>query len=563
MATCLGGWGLKLSRRYTPPGHHRSVEAFREHLRGLDPAFDCGDELLGPEGPLAKPLALFGREAGNRFAVHPMEGWDGNRDGSPSELTSRRWRRFGQSGAKLVWGGEAVAVVPEGRANPNQLFIDGERLDECVAWLEALRQAILDGHRESGLGGDRPVIGLQLTHSGRLSRPDPPPAPPRPLRAQAHPVLDARLGDAAKRPLVSDEQLEEIANAYVRAARCAERVGYDFVDIKCCHGYLLHELLGAHTRPGPYGGPFENRVRLPLRIVAAVRAACPGLGIGVRLSVGDVAPFGAGGDGVGVPEVATSASIEDVAGDSAAGSKSAGVSPAAVGAAAPGPADLGFGLNPADVGLPEPTCSEAIRYIALLVEAGVEVVNVTMGSPYSCPHLSRPFTYPASDSYLPPEDPLRSVLRQLAAVRTVRAAFPRLPLVGTGYSYLQEWLPHVAEAEVGQGHVDFVGLGRMVLAYPGLPADVLAGRPLERRRICRTFSDCTTGPRNNMVSGCYPLDERYRNTPEFARIKEIKRSAERKRSDGGPPSTLSDRSGRRSGAAGSAGLAAGAEGGGS
>lgn len=485
-----------MSRRYTPPGHHRSVEAFRVHLRSLDPAFDCADELLGPEGPLAKPLALFGLEAGNRFAIHPMEGWDGNRDGSPSDLTRRRWRRFGLSGAKLIWGGEAVAVVPEGRANPNQLFIDGNRLDDCVSWLDALRREILAGYEESGVRGERPVIGLQLTHSGRLSRPDPPPALPRPLRAQVHPVLDGRLGRAAERPLISDEQLEEIAGAYVRAARCAERAGYDFVDVKCCHGYLLHELLGAHTRPGPYGGSFENRVRLPLRIIAAVRAECPELGIGVRLSVGDVAPFAAAGDGIGVPEVD-----------------------------APKPADLGFGLNSSDVSVPEPTCAEAIRYIGLLVEAGVEVVNVTMGSPYSCPHLSRPFTYPASDSYLPPEDPLRSVLRQLAAVRTVRAAFPRLPLVGTGYSYLQEWLPYVAEAEVGAGHVDFVGLGRMVLAYPELPADFLAGRPLERRRICRTFSDCTTGPRNNMVSGCYPLDERYRQTPEFARIKEIKKAA--------------------------------------
>ncbi len=485
-----------MSRRYTPPGHHRTVEAFRGHLRSLDPAFDCGPELLGPEGPLARPATIFGLEAGNRFAVHPMEGWDGNRDGSPSHLTLRRWRRFGRSGAKLVWGGEAVAVVPEGRANPNQLFIDGGRPDDCVVWLEALRREVLSGHRESGVGGDRPVIGLQLTHSGRLSRPDPPPALPRPQRAQVHPVLDGRLGEAAHGPLVSDEQLEEIAGAYVRAARCAGKAGYDFVDVKCCHGYLLHELLGAHTRPGRYGGRFENRVRLPLGIIAAVRAACPNLAVGVRLSVGDVAPFGADGAGVGVPEVESAR-----------------------------PADLGFGLNPADVGLPESTCSEAIRYIGLLVEAGVEVVNVTMGSPYSCPHLSRPFTYPASDSYLPPEDPLRSVLRQLAAVRAVRAAFPGLPLVGTGYSYLQEWLPYMAEAEVGAGHVDFVGLGRMVLAYPRLPADVLAGRPLERRRICRTFSDCTTGPRNNMVSGCYPLDEHYRQTPEFARIRDLKKAA--------------------------------------
>ncbi len=510
-----------MSRRYTPPGHHRGVEAFREHLRGLDPAFDCAGELLGPEGPLAEPLALFGREAGNRFAVHPMEGWDGNRDGSPSDLTRRRWRRFGLSGAKLIWGGEAVAVVPEGRANPNQLFVDGNRLKDCVAWLGILRRETLAGHEESGIGGERPVIGLQLTHSGRLSRPDPPPALPRPLRTQVHPVLDGRLGKAAERPLISDEQLEEIAGAYVRAARCVEKAGYDFVDVKCCHGYLLHELLGANTRPGPYGGSFENRVRLPLRIVAAVRAACPGLGLGVRLSVGDVAPFAADETGVGVPEGPKTPPGEVVPGAPDAIRNARG----AAGAPTPPSADLGFGIDRSNPALPDPACVEAIRFIGLLVETGVEAVNVTMGSPYSCPHLSRPFTYPASDSYLPPEDPLRSVLRQLAAVRTVRAAFPRLPLVGTGYSYLQEWLPYVAEAEVGGGHVDFVGLGRMVLAYPRLPADVLAGRPLDRRRVCRTFSDCTTGPRNNMVSGCYPLDEHYRKTAEFGRIKEIKKAA--------------------------------------
>lgn len=521
-----------MSRRYTPPGHHRTVGTFREHLCGLDPAFDCGAELLGPEGPLAKPLVVFGREAGNRFAIHPMEGWDGKRDGSPSGLTRRRWRRFGLSGAKLVWGGEAVAVSPEGRANPNQLFIDGDRFDVCVAWLEALRGEILAGHEESGVGGARPVIGLQLTHSGRLSRPDPPPALPRPLRAQVHPVLDARLGEAADRPLVSDQQLEEIAGAYVRAARCAARAGYDFVDIKCCHGYLLHELLGAGARQGRYGGSFENRVRLPLRIIAAVRAACPDLGIGVRLSVGDAAPFGAAEDGIGVPEIAgavdspkhpTSRRRTDERKRLAAGRREQRLLREA--------ANLGFGLDPADVSVPEPACSEAVRFIALLIETGVEAVNVTMGSPYSCPHLSRPFTYPASDSYLPPEDPLRSVLRQLAAVRTVRAAFPRLPLVGTGYSYLQEWLPHVAEAEVGAGHADFVGLGRMVLACPRLPADVLAGRPLERRRLCRTFSDCTTGPRNNLVSGCYPLDEYYRQMPGFARIRDLRRSARQERGE--------------------------------
>jgi NADPH2 dehydrogenase len=94
--------------------------------------------------------------------------------------------------------------------------------------------------------------------------------------------------------------------------------------------------------------------------------------------------------------------------------------------------------------------------------------------------------------------------------------------VGSGYSYLQEWLPNVGQAAVREGAVDFVGLGRMVLSYPEMPADVLAGRPLQKRQICRTFSDCTTAPRGGMVSGCYPLDEHYKQMPHHAELKEMK-----------------------------------------
>ena len=149
---------------------------------------------------------------------------------------------------------------------------------------------------------------------------------------------------------------------------------------------------------------------------------------------------------------------------------------------------------------------------------------MTLGSPYYCPHLQRPATYPPSDGYLPPEDPLLSVIAHLECARRAKAAFPNLVIVGTGYSYLQEYLPHVAQHEVGNGHVDIVGLGRMALIYPDLAKDVLARKPLEKKRICRTFSDCTTAPRNGMVSGCYPLDPYYKDTPEAKRLKEIKKA---------------------------------------
>ena len=97
--------------------------------------------------------------------------------------------------------------------------------------------------------------------------------------------------------------------------------------------------------------------------------------------------------------------------------------------------------------------------------------------------------------------------------------------VGSAYSYLQEWLPNVAEHAVRSGHVDSVGLGRMVLSYPDLPADQLEGRALQRKRVCRTFSDCTTGPRAGLVSGCYPLDDFYGDRPEAARVKAVKEAA--------------------------------------
>jgi hypothetical protein len=150
----------------------------------------------------------------------------------------------------------------------------------------------------------------------------------------------------------------------------------------------------------------------------------------------------------------------------------------------------------------------------------VRWVCITAGSPYYNPHMQRPALFPPSDGYLPPEDPLVGVARQIAATASLKKDFPGMAIVGSAYSYLQEWLPHVAQYNVRHGMTDFVGLGRMVLSYPDLPADVLAGRPLQRKQICRTFSDCTTGPRLGLVSGCFPLDPFYKAHPDAAALKE-------------------------------------------
>ena len=156
---------------------------------------------------------------------------------------------------------------------------------------------------------------------------------------------------------------------------------------------------------------------------------------------------------------------------------------------------------------------------------GIDLLCSTAGSPYYNPHVIRPAAFPPSDGYLPPEDPLVGVARQVAATAWLKARHPRMAIVGSGYSYLQDWLPNVGQRVVRDGGVDFVGLGRMVLSYPELPADVLAGRDLARKRICRTFSDCTTAPRNGMVSGCYPLDPRYKALPERERVNQFKKEA--------------------------------------
>ena len=473
---------------FRTPGQDKSLEQFREHWGRLAPDLGVDEVLEGASGPLGQSLEVSGLRIGNRFAIHPMEGWDGTDDGRPSEDTLRRWRRFGESGAKLLWGGEAFAVQADGRANPHQLYLN-DAVD-TAADLAQLAEAARETHTAAGWSTEDLVLGLQLTHSGRWSRPTA--AGPAPRVAFRHPALDGRSGVSSDAALLTDEELRCIQARYVRAAELAHAAGYDFVDVKCCHGYLLHELLAAHTRPGPYGGSFENRTRFLRETIEAIRASCPGLVIGVRVSIADRFPYSPGPDRRGVP-----AGYEEHL-----------------------PYRYGFGVDEGDPRRFDLT--ESLAFLGLLRELEVRLVNLTLGSPYYVPHLQRPAAYPPSDGYQPHEDPLAQVAEHLRVTRRCREAFPDLVLVGTGYTYLQEWLAHVAQHEVRGGHVDLVGLGRMVLSYPDLPADVLAGRPLARRKVCRTFSDCTTGPRSGLPSGCYPLDDHYRGREDARRLKMIK-----------------------------------------
>lgn len=473
-----------------------SVGEFRERCAELGLSIEAEDTVeRGPDSPLAQPVDVGVKTLGNRFVIHPMEGWDGEEDGSPSDLVRTRWRNFALSGAKCVWGGEAMAVTPESRANPRQLVIQESTEDALCA----LHADLLETHRnEFGTTGDL-LTGFQLTHSGRFSRPDASGMKPQIL--YRHPFLDRKFGLADDHPVLSDDDIRRIIERFVLAAGIAERCGADFVDVKHCHGYLGHEFLGAVTRPGPFGGSFENRTRFLREVVAGIRATTGRLEIGVRLSAFDFIPFRPDPDlssgsrlGPGIPEdYSGSLPYRHAFGGSAD--------------------------NPVEYDL-----SDTYRFVELLRELDIRLLNVTAGSPYYNPHIQRPALFPPSDGYQPPEDPLAGCARQIHATAAVKARFPDMFVIGTGYSYLQEYLPHVAQWVVRTGRADAVGLGRMVLAYPTLPRDTLERGELNAKRICRTFSDCTTGPRNGLVSGCYPLDPAYRKLPEAAIVRKIKAS---------------------------------------
>ena len=166
------------------------VNALRDRLATLGIDLPVDQSVLSSEqgSPLAEPMRLGPYSVGNRWCIHPMEGWDANSDGSPSEHVLRRWRNFGRSGAKLIWGGEAAAVCRDGRANPNQTLA----IPENRRGLERLLQTVKSAHHESFGNTDDLVVGLQLTHSGRFCRPNNK-GRAEPRIAYHHPLLDEKF----------------------------------------------------------------------------------------------------------------------------------------------------------------------------------------------------------------------------------------------------------------------------------------------------------------------------------------------------------------------------------
>lgn len=479
----------KSKPRFTRVAQLKSPQDFVDHLSTIETTLPFHKNLNPPgESVLGSSFTLnSGQEIGNRFCILPMEGWDGTVEGLPTEHTKRRWYNFAISGAKLLWGCEAVAVNPEGRANPNQLMINEGNLDE----FKKLYENVVSAHEEKFGTSDDLLVGLQLTHSGRFAIPDLD-RTRKPKILYRHSVLDEKFDLPKDYPVLSDEEIDGLVADFVKAAGLAKEAGFQFVDVKHCHGYLGHEFLSAKNREGKYGGSLKNRMHFLTSIVEGIKATS-NIPVAVRLSAFDFVPYKKNEANIGVPEVTEGNYEEAFGGDT-----------------------TGRGVD----------LTEVFELLTCFEQLGIEMVCITAGSPYYVPHIQRPAIFPPSDGYLPPEDPLVGVARQIHMTHEIKKRFPKLVIVGSAYSYLQEWLPHVAEAVIEEDMADFIGLGRMVLSYPEMPEDILKGNTLVRGKTCRTFSDCTTAPRIGMISGCFPLDSYYKKMPEGTRLKEYKKGIE-------------------------------------
>ncbi len=420
---------------------------------------------------LARKVRVGNFTVGNSIAIHPMEGCDATVDGHPDELTYRRYERFGRGGAKLIWF-EATAVCPEGRANTRQLLINRDTLRDLASMLELTRRA----HREEFGTTDDVLEPLQLTHSGRYSVPNR-------IIAYHNPLIDQKTHTPADYPVISDERLEQLEDEYVKAAKLAVEAGFRAVDLKATHGYLISELLGARIRTGRYGGSLENRTRFLKNVLGKIRAAVGGkLILCVRLGCFDSVPYQRDeATGMGVP---LDYSL---------------------------PYPHGFGVDPNDP-LREDT-AELKTVVGWLKDWGVQLLNVSLGCPYYNPHVTRPFERPDDGNYEEPEHPLAGVDRHFRIAGELQRAFPDLPIVGSGYSWLQNYSLNAAAKNIADGNISFYGIGRNSLAYPDFARDALQLGELDERRVCKTLTYCTylmrqkDHPLGQYATGCPPFDK--------------------------------------------------------
>jgi len=414
---------------------------------GLDMRFDEDLSVLNSPVKVGKQLAP------NSFCVLPMEGCDSNFDGSPSDLTARRYLRFAQGGSGLVWW-EACSILPEAKANDRQMMLTSSNCDQFKELLLKVRNASAQRFGN----GFRPLHILQLAHSGRYCRPQGHAI--QPMIIQHDPILDPRSGIAPDDDshIVSDDYLQSLVGHYVKSAMLAKQAGFDGVDIKVCHRYLLSELIAARNRTGKYGGSFEHRIALIREIVQAVRTeAGDGFIVASRLNAYDAHPY-----------------------------------------------PYGFGCCKHNMWELDP--AEPLALAKTMQEDGVDLFCITAGNPYYIQaHVTRPFDTSSMGIPIPDEHPLESVQRQFLLSAAIQRAVT-VPVVGSGYSWLRNYAPYAASANITDGKVAFIGLGRSNLAYPDAAADIIESGFMEPGKCCITCSKCTQIMRDHGITGCVVRD---------------------------------------------------------
>ena len=433
------------------------IEDLKQTASGLGVQLDAIEDvsILGQEvraGGLVIP---------NSLAVHPMEGCDADSEGRPGKLTLRRYRRFAAGGAGLIWG-EATAVAAEARANPRQMFFNKKNKDSLGEMISMMREVAA----ESMGPGHKPVIVAQLTHSGRYSRPG---GDGGPMIVQRDPYRDALVPQKEPNPnakskipddwpLVTDEYLDKLQDSYVEAARIAFEAGFDAVDVKSCHGYLINELFACHNREGKYGGSFENRTRFVLEVIDKIRKEVgEDAAITTRLGVYDAIPY-----------------------------------------------PYGWGVDKNDYTKPDLT--EPKKLIGLLRERGVKMINITAANPYYNPHIVRPFNEPIVGGYEEPEHPLMGVSRLIELAGEIQKEFGDIAVVGTGYSWLRTLFANVGAASKVNGLASIVGAGRMAFAYPDFAKDIITKGRMFAEKVCVSCSACTQIMRDGGKTGCVVRD---------------------------------------------------------
>ena len=378
---------------------------------------------------LKEPLKMSDKTAANRLVCQAMEGCDGTADGSPDELTVRRYDRLANGGAGIIWF-EATAVMPEARANPRQLFINENNLDNFKREVERIKETGLKAN------GFEPLIIMQATHSGRYSKPN---GNPEPLIAYNNPIFEKDSPISPDR-IVTDQYLDRVGDALVQGAVLAEKAGFDGVDIKCCHRYLNSELLSAYNRDGRYGGSLENRTRLLRESVKGTLENCSkDFIVSSRLNVYDGFPY-----------------------------------------------PYGFGVNKTN-GI-EFDLTEPEWLIKELYNMGVRLLNITMGNPYFNPHVNRPY---AKGGYQPPEHPMKGVERMLKGTALLKQSVPDMKMICSGLSYLGTAAPHVTAAMINNGSFDLAGFGRTIFAYPDFANDIIKSGEMDSNKCCICCSKCT------------------------------------------------------------------------